>query len=228
METEVFGSDTFYAFRLLDGVLTVTFRGETPKGVFTAWHDMKEAFSFQLSQILKEHEVRSVRFRADRFGCGLARLCRYELQGQMNGKSERVVEENSAMKMIYMENAIFCTSRYSEECSNGLTIEIDAPLDTVFHFRREDGGTYDAAFHGGTVCVPGEFLTDGKYLVCASFPRGLPTNVLHMEVKTGERGKYISCSKDYDDLLDAVYKLMTAYHKTEQRVSAHIDGYEVI
>lgn len=229
MITELLGCDTFCSFELGNRELVITLRGDSLNGVIESWYSMKQPFELQLSDILENHEVERIFFRGDHFGQGMFNLCRYELKDFMKEKcckSFQITEEYT-MKMIYIENAIFC-DRYSVECENGLNVEIDAPLDSVFHFKREDGVEYVARLQNGAAAVPGEFLQEGKYLVFLSVPHGLPTNILQMAVTSGVKGKYISCSKDYDDLLDAVYKLMRTFCKTEKKVSAHIDGYEVI
>ena len=230
MTTEVLGNDTIYIFELDGKDLIITFKGDSPKGVAGTWHDRKTSFQTQLENILCNHHVENVYFQGDRFGKGLFHLCRYELQSMLNKKCSHNFKmiEDSAMKMIYIEDSIVCTNRCSEACDNGLTIEMDAPLDTEIHLKREDGVIYDAVAKNGIVKVPREFLDDGHYLLYAVKPGGLPTNTLNMDVKTGREGTYISCKKDYEDLLDAVYKLMKAHYNTEKRVSAHIDGYEVI
>lgn len=225
---EIFGTGMRYAFDRDGGTLTVTFGGGAGDGVIDTWHRMKAAFAMQLSCILRCGKVDTVRFRGSRFGREVFRLCRYDLREMLDGRTNQdYITEESTMKLLYLEHAIFCTSRCGEACDDGLTIGIDAPLDTEFRFEREDGAVYHTAAKDGIVKIPAHFLTDGRCLMCA-VRSGLPSNVLEMEVKAGRCGRVITCRTDECDLLDAVHKLMRTLYDTQKKVSAHIDGYDVI
>lgn len=228
MTTDIFGTGMRYAFACDGKTLTVTFGGGLGDGVIDTWRRLKPSFRMQLSCILRSRRVDTVRFRGSRFGGRIFNLCRYDLRDMLDGRANQdYITEESTMKLLYLEHAIFCTSRYDEACDDGLTIGIDAPLDTEFRFEREDGAAYSAALKNGTVKVPADFLTDGHLLMCA-VRAGLPTNTLELEVRTGRSGRVVSCKTSESDLHDAVYKLMEALYNTQKKVSAHIDGYEVI
>lgn len=230
MITTVLGTDTLYTFELNGNDLIITFRGDCNKGVINTWKDMKRSFETQLESILHNHDVENVYFEGDKFGKGIFNLCRYELQSILKTKCHKKFKiiEDSTMKILYIEDNIFCTNRFSEECDNGLTIDVDAPLDTEFYFKKDDETFFNTVLKNGIVKVPNDVLTDGHILMYAVKPGGLPTNIIHMEVETGKKGKYISCKQDYYDLLDCVYKLTKAYYDTAKKVSAHIDGYDVV
>lgn len=229
MTTEIFGTDLRYVLTYDGEELFVTFKGDSARGVIDAWEKLKPSFTLQTESILRRLPVERVRFGGSRFGNGIFNLCRYELRDLL---AEKVCKdyrtEEDTMKMFYLENAVLCASRYSEACDDGLTIEIDAPLDTEFRFEREDGAVYSATPKDGVVKVPADFLADGRYLMYAEPSNGLPSNVLELNVQTGRKGKYASCRIGEQDLSDAVYRLATALYNTQKKVSAHIDGYDVI
>lgn len=230
MRTVVFGEDTLYSLDLTDGTLVVTLKGCSDRGALASWFAVLPSFSAQIERIIRRHKVGKVEFQGDHFGECLFSLCRLDLQQTLKGKLDKKYKlcEESKMKILYIEDSIFCTNRFAEECCGGLKIEVNAPLDTAFVFKRGDGETYETKIKDGIVEVPAEFLKDGTILVFAERPNGLPTNVLKMNIVSRKTGKYASCAEDYNTLLDAVYKILEAFGKTEKRLSAHIDGYDVV
>lgn len=227
MTTEVYGTDIRYRLRCENDEITVIFGGTSDRGVIEIWQEMKPSFAWQLEILLENSPARRVCFSGSGFGARIFRLLRYELRDLLKGKTvEEYKTEESTMKIYRLDNTIIC-GRYSEECDEGLSIALDAPLDTEFRCKRSDGAVYAAAFKDGVVKIPADFLTDGHYMLCA-VRGGVPTNTVNMQVETGRCGRRASCRMREDDLLDAVEKLAASLCHTQEKVSAHMDGYDVI